>query len=211
MSSTPPTVFIVDDDASICRSLARLVRQAGLDGRTYPSAEAFLEAHPAPPSRPSCLVVDLQMPGLSGLELQQRLLESHSAFPVIFISGNGDIPSTVRAMRQGAVTFLTKPFDTADLLRAIGEGLEKHRATLAAGQQVSSIRERMKALTDRELEVMSWIITGALNKQVAAELNVVEKTVKVHRARVLEKMQAKSLADLVRLCALVGFAAAEPS
>jgi len=211
MSPSPPTVFIVDDDASICRSLARLVRQAGLDGRTYPSAEAFLEAHPAPPSRPACLVVDLQMPGLSGLELQQRLLESHSSCPVVFISGNGDIPSTVRAMRQGAVTFLTKPFDNDDLLRAIGEGLEKHRATLAAGQQVSGIRERMKMLTDRELEVMSWVITGALNKQIAAELNVVEKTVKVHRARVLEKMQAHSVAELVRLCALVGFAAAEPS
>ncbi len=211
MSPSPPTVFIVDDDASICRSLARLVRQAGLDGRTYPSAEAFLETHPAPPSRPACLVVDLQMPGLSGLELQQRLLESHSSCPVVFISGNGDIPSTVRAMRQGAVTFLTKPFDNNDLLRAIGEGLEMHRATLAAGQQVSGIRERMKLLTDRELEIMSWVITGALNKQIAAELNVVEKTVKVHRARVLEKMQAHSVAELVRLCALVGFAAAEPS
>ena len=211
MSPSPPTVFIVDDDASICRSLARLVRQAGLDGRTYPSAEAFLEAHPAPPSRPACLVVDLQMPGLSGLELQQRLLESHSSCPVVFISGNGDIPSTVRAMRQGAVTFLTKPFDNDDLLRAIGEGLEKHRTSLAAGHQVSGIRERMKLLTDRELEVMSWVITGALNKQIAAELNVVEKTVKVHRARVLEKMQAHSVAELVRLCALVGFAAAEPS
>lgn len=211
MSPHPPTVFIVDDDASICRSLARLVRQAGLDGRTYPSAEAFLEAHPVPPSRPACLVVDLQMPGLSGLELQQRMLETHSSCPVIFISGNGDIPSTVRAMRQGAVTFLTKPFDNDDLLRAIAEGLEKHRASLISDHQENAIRERMKELTARELEVMSWVITGALNKHIAAELSIVEKTVKVHRARVLEKMQVQSVAELVRLCAIAGFAAAAPS
>ena len=210
MSFTPPTVFIVDDDPSICRSLLRLVRQAGMEGRSYGSAEDFLKMHQTPITHPACLVVDLQMPGLSGLELQQRLLESHSFCPMIFISGNGDIPSTVRAMRQGAVTFLSKPFDNDDLLRAIGEGLEKHRAKLAANHQVRDIRERMKMLTDREIEIMSWVITGALNKQIAAELNIVEKTVKVHRARVLDKMQAHSVAELVRLCALVGFAAAEP-
>lgn len=211
MSTLPPTVFIVDDDPSVRRSLSRLVRQAGLDGQAYDSAEAFLEAQPAPPTRPACLVVDLQMPGLSGLDLQQRLGKSHASFPVIFISGNGDIPSTVKAMRQGAVTFLSKPFDNDDLLRAIAEGLEKHRASLISDRQVNLIRERMKELTERELEVMSWVITGALNKQIAAELNVVEKTIKVHRARVLEKMQAQSVAELVRQCALVGFAAAVPT
>jgi FixJ family two-component response regulator len=156
-------------------------------------------------------VVDLQMPGLSGLELQRKLSQSHAPCPVVFISGNGDIPSTVQAMRQGAVTFLTKPFDNDDLLRAIVEGLDKHRASLTADRQVNLIRDRMKELTERELEVMAWVITGALNKQIAAELSVVEKTVKVHRARVLEKMQAQSVAELVRQCTLVGFAAAVPA
>jgi FixJ family two-component response regulator len=211
MSTLPSTVFIVDDDPSVRSSLSRLVRLAGLDGQAYDSAEAFLEAQPAPPSQPACLVVDLQMPGLSGLELQKKLSQSHASCPVVFISGNGDIPSTVQAMRQGAVTFLTKPFDNDDLLRAIAEGLDKHRASLTTDRQVNLIRERMKELTERELEVMAWVITGALNKQIAAELNVVEKTIKVHRARVLEKMQAHSVAELVRQCALVDFAAAVPA
>jgi FixJ family two-component response regulator len=211
MSSVSPTVFIVDDDPSVRRSLSRLVRQAGLDAQAYDSAEAFLESQPAPPARPACLVVDLQMPGLSGLELQQQLGESHASCPVIFISGNGDIPTTVQAMRQGAVTFLAKPFDNDDLLRAIEEGLEKHRASLITDRQVNTIRERMKELTERELEVMSWVITGALNKLIADELDIVEKTVKVHRARVLEKMQVTSVAELVRLCSKVGFEAAKQS
>jgi FixJ family two-component response regulator len=150
------------------------------------------------------------MPGLSGLELQERFVHSPAACPVIFISGNGNIPSTVQAMRQGAVTFLTKPFDNDDLLRAIAEALEKHRATLHADAGVRVIQERMNELTDREREVMSWVITGALNKQIADELGIVLKTVKVHRARALEKMQAESVAELVRLCAIVGFAAAKP-
>lgn len=211
MSSSPPVVYIVDDDPSICRSLLRLVRQAGLEGHSYGSAADFLAAQQAPFTRPTCLVVDLQMPGLTGLDLQQKLAESPAQCPMIFISGNGDIPSTVKAMKQGAVTFLTKPFDTQNLLRAIAEALQLHQSTLAADQQVQHVRDRMTELTERELEVMSWIITGALNKQVAAELNVVEKTVKVHRARVLEKMQAGSIAELVRLCSLVGFAAAKPA
>lgn len=198
-------MFIVDDDPSICRSLLRLVRQSGLDGHSYGSAEAFIEAQTAPLARPACLVVDLQMPGIGGLELQQHLQAAPARCPMIFISGNGDIPSTVRAMKHGAVTFLTKPFDNSDLLRAIGEALERHRDELSASRQVTQVRDRMSALTDRELQVMSWIITGALNKQIAAELDIVEKTVKVHRARVLEKMQAQSVAELVRLCSLAGF------
>lgn len=205
VSPASPVVFIVDDDPSICRSLLRLVRQSGLDGHSYGSAEAFIEAQTAPLVRPACLVVDLQMPGLGGLELQQHLQAAPARCPMIFISGNGDIPSTVRAMKHGAVTFLTKPFDNSDLLRAIGEALERHRDELSASRQVTQVRDRMSALTDRELQVMSWIITGALNKQIAAELDIVEKTVKVHRARVLEKMQAQSVAELVRLCSLAGF------
>lgn len=209
LMSTPAVVYIVDDDPSICRSLLRLVRQTGLEGHSYGSAEAFLAAHQSPFTRPTCLVADLQMPGLNGLELQQRLVESPAQCPMIFISGNGDIPSTVKAMKHGAITFLTKPFDTQDLLRAIAEALGKHQAALAAEQQLRHVRQRMSELTERELEVMSWVITGAMNKQIAAELNVVEKTVKVHRARVLEKMEAGSVAELVRLCALVGFEAAK--
>lgn len=208
VSPASPVVFIVDDDPSICRSLLRLVRQSGLEGHSYGSAEAFIEAQTAPLARPACLVVDLQMPGLGGLELQQHLQAAPARCPMIFISGNGDIPSTVRAMKHGAITFLTKPFDNADLLRAIAEALERHRDELSASRQVTQVRDRMSALTERELQVMSWIITGALNKQIAAELDIVEKTVKVHRARVLEKMQAQSVAELVRLCSLAGFDAA---
>ena len=165
----------MDDDPSICRSLLRLVRQTGLEGHSYGSAEDFLAAHQSPFTRPTCLVADLQMPGLTGLELQQRLVQSPTQCPMIFISGNGDIPSTVKAMKHGAITFLTKPFDTQDLLRAIAEALGKHQAALAADQQLRHVRQCMSELTERELEVMSWVITGAMNKQIAAELNVVEK------------------------------------
>lgn len=208
MSTPSPTVFIVDDDPSICRSLSRMVRQAGMEARTFASAEEFLRSQVEPMSHPACLVADLQMPGLSGLELQSELAARSMPFPVIFISGNGDIPSTVQAMKQGAVTFLSKPYDNEDLLRAIAEALEKHRALLAADSKVRAIEERMSELTEREREVMSWVITGALNKHIAAALHIVEKTVKVHRARVMEKMQVSSVAELVRLCDVVGFAAA---
>jgi len=208
MSLPSPVVYIVDDDPSVCRSLLRLVRQTGFEGHSYGSAEDFLASHTTAFTRPACLVVDLQMPGLSGLELQQQLAKGPAQCPMIFISGNGDIPSTVKAMKQGAITFLTKPFDTQDLLKAIAEALKKHQASLVADHQLRHILERKAELTERELEVMAWIITGALNKQIAAELNVVEKTIKVHRARVLEKMQVSSVAELVRLCALIGFESA---
>lgn len=209
MNPTPATVFIVDDDASVCRSLARLVRQAGLEGKAFTSPESFLQVLKEPFTHPTCLVVDLQMPGLSGLDLQQHLSSSPAACPVIFISGNGDIPATVQAMRQGALTFLTKPFDNDDLLRAIAEALDKHRATLQSSARMRAICDRVNELSEREREVMAWLITGALNKQIGAELDIVEKTVKVHRARVLQKMQAGSVAELVRLCAVAGFAAAK--
>ncbi|MBL9145128.1 MAG: response regulator transcription factor [Verrucomicrobiaceae bacterium] len=208
MSLLPATVFIVDDDPSVCRSLSRLVKQAGLVGKAFTSPESFLHALTEPLTRPTCLVVDLQMPGLNGLELQRRLSSSPAACPVIFISGNGDIPSSVQAMRQGAVTFLTKPFDNDDLLRAIAEALEKHRIELHSGAEIRAIQERVNALSDREREVMGWLLTGALNKQIGAKLDIVERTVKIHRARVLQKMQAGSVAELVRLCGVVGFIAA---
>ena len=211
MPSPTSTVFIVDDDASVLRSLARVVRQAGYEARTFDSAEEFLGDQPPAQTMPACLVLDLTMPGIGGLELQRKLAASPAACPIIFISGNGTIPATVQAMKQGAVTFLSKPFDAEELLLAIAEALAKHRLLLDANAQLAVIRRRIASLTDREREVMAWIITGALNKQIAGQLDIVEKTVKVHRARVLEKMGVTSVAELVRRCAAVGFAAAQPA
>jgi FixJ family two-component response regulator len=206
MTPSSQTVFIVDDDPSICRSLSRLVRAAGLEARTFPSAEKFLEeARPEALQRPACLVLDLQMPGIGGLELQHELAASPAPCPVIFISGNGDIPLTVQAMKQGAVTFLTKPFDDEDLLQSIFEALEIHRNSLTSATQVHAIRDRIDALTEREREVMGWVIAGALNKQIAGHLGIAEKTVKVHRGRVMEKMHVASVAELVRRCETAGF------
>ncbi|MES2922679.1 MAG: response regulator [Verrucomicrobiota bacterium] len=208
MSTSSQTVFIVDDDSSICRSLSRLVRSVGLEAQAFTSAEEFLEARPESFQRPACLVLDLQMPGIGGLELQRELSDSPAPCPVIFISGNGDIPLTVQAMKQGAVTFLSKPFDDESLLQSIGEALEKHHRLLVSVCQVQAIRDRMDGLTEREREVMGWVITGALNKQIAANLGIAEKTVKVHRGRVMEKMHVASVAELVRLCETAGFAEA---
>lgn len=209
MTLSLPTVFIVDDDPSVCRTLSRLVRLAGMEARVFHSAEEFLQLQTHPSGRASCMVLDLLMPGINGLEFQSALANSPLSCPVIFISGNGDVPVAVQAMRQGAVTFLAKPFDNNDLLGAISEALEKHQALLDSGSHVRAIQERISQLTVREIEVMAWIITGAPNKQIAAKLNIVEKTVKVHRARAIEKMRTSSVAELVRLCATVGFAAAK--
>lgn len=205
MSPIPQTVFIVDDDPSICRSLSRLVRSAGLEARTFASAEEFLSVRPEEWQRPVCLVLDLQMPGLGGLELQRELTAGPAPCPVIFISGNGDIPLTVQAMKQGAVTFLTKPFDAQGLLQSIFEALEIHRNSLTSANQMHAIRDRIDALTEREREVMGWVIAGALNKQIAGHLGIAEKTVKVHRGRMMEKMHVTSVAELVRLCETAGF------
>jgi len=205
----PPTVFIVDDDSSVRRSLSRIVRQAGFDARDFASAEEFLASRTFSGSAPSCLVLDLQMPGIGGLELQRELAAGPEPCPVIFISGNGDIPATVQAMKQGAVTFLPKPFDHDDLLRAVDEAVNRQRELLAATSRVKAVRERIESLSIREREVMAWVISGALNKQIAGELGIVEQTVKVHRARVMEKMQVVSVAELVRLCDLTGFPSAK--
>jgi FixJ family two-component response regulator len=201
----PPTVYIVDDDSSVRRSLSRIVKQAGFAARDFASAEEFLAARTRNGPSLSCLLLDLRMPGLGGLELQRELAADPSACPVIFISGNGDIPATVQAMKQGAVTFLPKPFDHDDLLKSIDEAVNRQRELLAAASRVGEIRERIESLSLREREVMAWVISGALNKQIAGELGIVEQTVKVHRARVMEKMQVVSVADLVRLCDLAGF------
>jgi FixJ family two-component response regulator len=202
------TVFIVDDDASVLRSLSRLVRQAGYRSLAFSSATDFLGAHPTPPAHPACMVLDLHLPEINGLELHRKLPSSHGHCPVIFISGDGDIPSTVAAMKQGAVTFLSKPFEPDALLDSIAEALEIHRAQLDADTRRLAVARCVGELTAREREVMSWVITGALNKQIASHMGIGEKTVKVHRARVMEKMQVSSVAELVRACDAADFSAA---
>ena len=207
---TFPAVFIVDDDPSVRRCLLRMVSVAGMEARAFSSAEEFLGAACGPAVHPACLLLDLQMPGLGGLELQRRLAADPAHCPVVFVSGQGDIPATVQAMKQGAVTFLTKPFDQDDVLQAIREAIALHRRQLESVSRVRDLRDRIEALTEREREVMAWVITGALNKQIAGALGIVEQTVKVHRARVMEKMHAVSVAGLVRLCGAAGFEAAVP-
>ncbi len=208
MLEEEPTVFIVDDDASVLRSLSRLVRQAGYRSQPFSCAADFLVAHPTPPVHPACMVLDLHLPEIDGLELQRKLPSRHGHCPVIFISGDGDIPSTVAAMKQGAVTFLSKPFEPDELLGSIAEALEIHRSQLDADIRRHNVSRCVAELTDREREVMSWVITGALNKQIASHLGIGEKTVKVHRARVMEKMRVSSVAELVRACHAADFPAA---
>jgi len=199
----------VDDDPSICRSLARLIRLSGLTVQTFPSAESFLQARATPVQHPGCLVLDLQMPGMDGLELQRQLSADRTPCPVVFMSGNGEVTDSVQAMKQGAVTFLAKPFDCDDLLATIRGALEKHAGQLAACQEVDEVLARIETLSAREREVMSWVITGALNKQIAARLGITVQTVKVHRGRAMEKMHTTSVAGLVRLCSAAGFKAPE--
>ncbi len=183
-------VFVVDDDASVRKSLARLIAVAGWKVETLASADEFLER--APHDRPACLVLDVRLPGLNGLELQERLARDDGDIPIVFITGHGDIPMGVRAMKAGAVDFLPKPFEDEALLEAIGRAIERDR-------QIRPIRARLESLTHREREIFALVVRGLLNKQVAGHLRITEKTVKVHRARVMEKMRADSLAELVKL------------
>ena len=189
-------VSVIDDDALVLRSLDRLLQSRGFEVHTYSSAQAFLEQHDA--STPGCIVMDLSMPGLSGLELQQALAHSADRRPVVFISGRSSVEASVRAMKAGAVDFLTKPFDEADLVAAVSAALEKDRASREGLAERSAINLRLSTLTPRERDVLSRVVSGKLNKQIAAELGTAEKTVKVHRARMMRKMQFDSLAELVR-------------
>src|SRR5215813_11311646 len=190
-------VFVVDDDESVCESLGGLIRSAGLRVETFASAQEFLAGPRA--NAPSCLVLDVHLPGLSGLDLQKRMAERDIEIPIIFITGRGDIPTTVRAMKAGATEFLTKPFRDHDLLDAIGQALERDRVARLRQAELAELRGRYESLTPREREVMELVVSGLLNKQVAAELGINEGTVKVHRGQVMQKMQAASLADLVKM------------
>jgi FixJ family two-component response regulator len=190
-------IAIVDDDPSVREGLSSLIRSAGLQVETFASAQEFL-ARPGAEA-PSCLVLDLQLPGLSGLDLQKRMAEVGMEIPIVFLTGHGNIPASVQAMKAGAVEFLTKPFDEQDLLQAIQEAVERDRRNREQRAEIRELQNRYESLTAREQEVMQQVISGLLNKQVAAELNITEYTVKIHRGRVMRKMHAESLADLVRM------------
>jgi FixJ family two-component response regulator len=202
MSSSAATVFVVDDDLSIRRSLGHLLGAAELNVEAFASAQEFLERYN--PSLPGCLVLDLAMPGLNGLELQEVLAARGSRLPIIFLTGHGDLPSGLKALKSGAADFLTKPAEATDLIESVRDAIEKDRIARQVEAELAEIRRRFATLTPREYEVLCHVISGKLNKQIAAHLGTVEKTVKVHRARVMDKAKAGSLAELIRLAERAG-------
>ncbi|MGW8368360.1 MAG: response regulator transcription factor [Gammaproteobacteria bacterium] len=199
------SIAVVDDDPSILSSLSRLLSVQGLRARTYSSAVRLLEE--IDEVRPSCIVADLSMPELSGLDLQRQLEEAQDYYPIVFITGHGDVRTSVEAMRGGAVDFLTKPFENKELLEAIYRAAIKGRAARESTRQMQSIQDRLDSLTPREREVFNRVVSGLMNKQIAGEMAITEKTVKVHRARVMRKMAVRSVAELARIAEKVGMPA----
>ena len=208
MTEVQPVVFVVDDDARVREALENLLRSVGLRVAVFASAQEFLDSPLA--DRPGCLVLDVRLPGVSGLELQEQLGRSRPDLPVVFITGHGDIPMTVRAMKAGAVEFLTKPFGDQDLIDAVEQALRRVRASRGAREELDALRARYDSLTPREREVMSHVVAGEPNKVAAAELGISEPTIKIHRGHVMQKMRAGSLAELVRMADRLGIPRPKP-
>jgi FixJ family two-component response regulator len=208
MTGPHSIVFVVDDDDSVRHALKRLIRSVGLHVELFASAEEFLLRKQ--PDAPTCLILDIRLRGISGLDFQRKLAEANIPIPIIFVTGHGDIPMSVRAMKAGAVEFLTKPFRDQDLLDAIQVGLERDRARRQREAEIATLRERFEGLTRREREVLSRIVSGLPNRQVAAEIGTSETTVKVHRGQLMRKMAATSLPELVRMAEKMGIPTPKP-
>jgi len=202
MTEVKPTVFVIDDDPSVLKSLSRLLRSLGFETETFASAELFLARKHY--DGVGCIVLDVRMPGLSGMDLQDELSRADYSMPIIFITGHGNIPMSVQAMKRGAVDFLTKPFDDEELMQAVKKAIEQDRMTKAERAEVRNALKSIEQLTPQEQEVLRCVITGMLNKQIALKLDIAEKTVKVHRGRIMEKLCVDSVADLVRLAEKAG-------
>lgn len=202
ITESNPTVFVIDDDSSVRKSLTRLLQALGFKVEAFASAELFLERGQF--DGVGCIILDIRMPGLDGMALQDQLSQTDYSMPIIFITGHGDIPMSVRAMKKGAVDFLPKPFDDEDLLQAVKRAVEKDVKAKFERREVSEILAQLRGLTPRELEIFRYVISGLLNKQIGFKLGIAEKTIKIHRGRIMEKLRANSVADLVRLAEKAG-------
>jgi FixJ family two-component response regulator len=208
MMDKPATVFVVDDDPSVLKGVQRLLRSAGFTAEVFASPQEFLERHDRDAS--GCVILDLAMPELDGLQIQQALTDLGSVLPIIFLTGHGDIPTSVHAMKRGAVDFLTKPVSDDELLSAVQSAIERCRASRQARYEVAGIERRFATLTPRERTVLAHLLAGKLNKQIAADLGTAEQTVKIHRARIMQKMETRTVAALVRLAERAGIKPASP-